>query len=75
MTRRAVIWLSRQAKKPVLKLLDEDYGEHGMADLLTEHGPSYQLNIRVFNEIQHTITGWPGGMGWTGFSKIGRAHV
>ena len=61
MIRRAVIWLSRQAKKPVLKLLDEDYGEHGMADLLTEHGPSYQLNIRVFNEIQHTITGWPGG--------------
>jgi glucosamine-6-phosphate deaminase len=60
-TRRAVIWLSQTAKKPVLKLLDEDYSEHGMADLLTEHGPSYGLNIRIFNEIQHTITGWPGG--------------
>ena len=59
--RRAVIWLAQTAKKPVLKLLDEDYSEHGMADLLTEHGPSYGLNIRIFNEIQRTITGWPGG--------------
>jgi glucosamine-6-phosphate deaminase len=45
----------------VLKLLDEDYSEHGMADLLTEQGPAYGLNIRIFNELQHTITGWPGG--------------
>jgi glucosamine-6-phosphate deaminase len=44
-----------------LKLLDEDYSEHGMADLLTERGPAYGLNIDVFNELQHTITGWPGG--------------
>ncbi|MSU24227.1 MAG: glucosamine-6-phosphate deaminase [Opitutus sp.] len=59
--RRAVVWLSQQVKKPVLKLLEEDYSEHGMADLLTEQGPAYGLNIRIFNEIQHTITGWPGG--------------
>jgi glucosamine-6-phosphate deaminase len=59
--RRAVVWLAQSAKKPVLKLLDEDYSEHGMADLLTEHGPSYGLNIRIFNEIQRTISGWPGG--------------
>lgn len=59
--RRAVVWLSIFVKKPVLKLLDEDYSEHGMADLLTEHGPAYGLNIRIFNELQHTITGWPGG--------------
>jgi glucosamine-6-phosphate deaminase len=59
--RRAAVWLSRQVKKPVLKLLDEDYSEHGMADLLTEQGPAYGLNIRIFNELQHTITGWPGG--------------
>lgn len=61
LTRRAVVWLSRHVKKPVLKLLDEDYSEHGMADLLTEQGPAYGLNIRIFNELQHTITGWPGG--------------
>lgn len=61
LTRRAVVWLSQRTGKPVLKLLDEDYSEHGMADLLTEEGPAYGLNIRIFNEIQHTITGWPGG--------------
>ncbi len=60
-TRRAVVWLAQQVGKPVLKLLDEDYSEHGMADLLTEQGPAYGLNIRIFNELQHTITGWPGG--------------
>ncbi len=60
-TRRAVVWLSRKVGKPVLKLVDEDFTEHGMADLLTEQGPAYTLNIRIFNELQHTITGWPGG--------------
>ncbi len=59
--RRAVVWLAQTARKPVLKLLDEDYSEHGMADLLTEQGPAYGLNIEIFNELQHTITGWPGG--------------
>lgn len=61
LVRRAVVWLAGKVEKPVLKLLDEDYSEHGMADLLTEKGPSYGLNIRIFNELQHTITGWPGG--------------
>ncbi|MDI1319795.1 MAG: glucosamine-6-phosphate deaminase, partial [bacterium] len=57
----SVAWLAEATGKPVLKLLDEDYSEHGMADLLTEQGPAYVLNIRIFNELQHTITGWPGG--------------
>jgi glucosamine-6-phosphate deaminase len=61
LSRRAIVWLSLVIKKPVLKLLDEDYSEHGMADLLTEKGPAYGQNIRIFNELQHTITGWPGG--------------
>ena len=61
LARRAVVWLARTVDKPVLKLLDELYSEHGMADLLTEQGPAYGLNIRIFNELQHTITGWPGG--------------
>jgi glucosamine-6-phosphate deaminase len=47
--------------RPVLKLVDEDYNEHGLSDLLSEQGPAYQLNIRIFNRLQHTITGWPGG--------------
>ena len=60
-TRRAVAWLSTRLRKPILKLIDEDYSEHGLADLLIERGPAYDLNIRVFNDIQHTISGWPGG--------------
>ena len=61
LTRRAVTWLAGKQNKPILKLVDDDYNEHGMADLLTDQGPSYELNIRIFNELQHTISGWPGG--------------
>ena len=32
-----------------------------MAQLATEFGPVYNINISIFNNIQHTITGWPGG--------------
>ena len=60
-TRRAVCWLSQREKKPVLKLLDEEYNENGMAELLTRWGSAYHLNIDIFNRQQHTITGWPGG--------------
>ena len=60
-TQRAVVWQSTKAKRPVLKLVDEDYNEHGLSDLLSEQGPAYQLNIRIFNRLQNTITGWPGG--------------
>ena len=61
MTRRAVVWLSRKLDKPVLKLVDEEYNESGVGELLTAHGPAYNVNIRVFNQLQRTITGWPGG--------------
>lgn len=59
--RKAVVWLCRTLGKPVLKLTDENYNEHGMADLIATRGPAYNINIRIFNELQHTITGWPGG--------------
>jgi glucosamine-6-phosphate deaminase len=58
---RAVMWLAQKEKKPVLKLLDEEYNENGMAELLTRHGRAYDLNIRLFNRLQNTISGWPGG--------------
>lgn len=61
LTRKAVLWLADNLKKPILKLTDADYNEHGMADLVTSGGPAYDLNIRAFNQLQHTITGWPGG--------------
>ncbi|TZF86140.1 glucosamine-6-phosphate deaminase (plasmid) [Pedobacter sp. BS3] len=59
--RKAVIWLAQHTGKPILKLTEEDYNNNGMAQLATEKGPVYDINIRIFNEIQHTITGWPGG--------------
>ena len=59
--RRAVLWLALTEKKPVLKLRDGEYNEHGMAELLTHYGNAYHLNIEVFNRQQQTITGWPGG--------------
>ncbi|HUF62320.1 MAG TPA: glucosamine-6-phosphate deaminase [Verrucomicrobiales bacterium] len=60
-TRRAVAWLAGLKGKPVLKLVDDEYNETGMGELLTREGSAYDLNIRIFNELQHTITGWPGG--------------
>lgn len=59
--KKAVIWLSKTLNKPILKLTDEDYNNNGMAQLATQKGPVYDININVFNKIQHTITGWPGG--------------
>lgn len=59
--RKAVTWLSLTVGKPILKLTDEDYNQNGMSDIVTDHGPAYNVNIRVFNQVQHTITGWPGG--------------
>lgn len=61
MTRKAVVWLCQKVNKPILKLTDRDYNDYGMGDLLAEKGSAYDINIKVFNELQHTITGWPGG--------------
>jgi len=59
--KKAVIWLAKTLNKPILKLTDDDYNNHGMAQLATENGPVYNININIFNKLQHTITGWPGG--------------
>ncbi len=61
MIRKATTFLSLQLNKPILKLTDKDYNDNGMSDLLAAHGSSYDINIKVFNQLQHTITGWPGG--------------
>jgi len=58
---KAVIWLSQKTSKPILKLTDEDYNEHGLSELIIEQANSYELNIQIFNRLQRTITGWPGG--------------
>lgn len=61
LTRKAVIWLAQHLEKPILQLTDEDYNEEGLQDLVAEHGPSYDINLRVFRHLNRTITGWPGG--------------
>lgn len=59
--RRAIVWLCHKTGKPVLKLTDKDYTDWGLGELLALYGSAYNVNIKVFNELQHTITGWPGG--------------
>jgi glucosamine-6-phosphate deaminase len=59
--RRAIIWLSKLRKKAVLKLTDDDYNEAGLQDLLRIQGSAYDVNLAGFYQLQHTITGWPGG--------------
>ena len=59
--KKAVTWLSLHTGKPILKLTDEDYNQNGMNDILTDYGRAYNVNIKIFNVVQHTITGWPGG--------------
>ncbi len=61
MTRRAILWLSGLKQKPILKLTDDDYNEAGLQDLLRAHGSAYDANLIGFYQLQHTITGWPGG--------------
>ncbi|CAL2059917.1 glucosamine-6-phosphate deaminase [Tenacibaculum sp. 190524A05c] len=59
--KKAVFWLSEKVNKPILKLTDKDYNEYGMSGLIAKEGSAYDLNISIFNQLQHTITGWPGG--------------
>ncbi len=59
--RKAVVWLCQKVDKPILKLTERDYNDNGMGDLIAEIGTAYDINIKVFNQLQHTITGWPGG--------------
>lgn len=57
---KAMVWLCEETGKTILSLTDKDYNDNGMADLLSLED-SYDLNIKMFNKLQHTITGWPGG--------------
>ena len=59
--RAAVVWLCQLKQKPILKLTNKDYNENGLSELLARYGSAYNCNIKIFNDLQHTITGWPGG--------------
>ena len=58
---KAITWLCEKTGKSILKLTDEEYNQNGMSDLLAHYGSVYDLNIEVFNRLQRSITGWPGG--------------
>ncbi|MBV1888457.1 MAG: glucosamine-6-phosphate deaminase [Urechidicola sp.] len=58
---KAIVWLCGLTNKSILRLTDKDYNDNGMSNLLVEGGSAYDLNINMFNKLQHTITGWPGG--------------
>ena len=59
--RAAVVWLCQTLHKPILKLTEKDYLDNALGELLEQYGPYDKINIDVFNDLQHTITGWPGG--------------
>ena len=57
---RSIHWLSRKTEKPILRLTEQDYNQNNLSDLLVDKS-HYDLNLNVFNKLQRTITGWPGG--------------
>ena len=59
--RKAVVWLAQKVGKPILKLSHEDYLDNSLGELVDLYGPFDRINIDIFNDLQHTITGWPGG--------------
>ncbi len=61
LTRAALVWLCQKTGKPILKLTNKDYNDNGLSELLALYGSGYNVNIKIFNDLQHTITGWPGG--------------
>lgn len=61
MIKKAVCYVALQLKKPILKLTNKDYNDNGLSELLAGYGQAYDINISVFNELQRSITGWPGG--------------
>ena len=61
LVRSALVWLCQKLHKPILKLTNKDYNENGLSELLALYGSAYNANIKIFNDLQYTITGWPGG--------------
>ena len=59
--KKATIWLSQKLDTAILKLTNEHYNEYGMGNLVAEIGSAEHINLKVFNDLQRTITGWPGG--------------
>jgi glucosamine-6-phosphate deaminase len=75
MIKKAVTHLALSLHKPILKLTNNDYNENGLSSLLALYGQAYDINVEVFNQLQGTITGWPGGKpGADDTNRPERAH-
>jgi glucosamine-6-phosphate deaminase len=54
---RAVVWLSQQTGRAILKLTQRDYAEHGMSSLVARYGTPGAVNGEVFNALGAKIRG------------------
>ncbi len=54
---RAVVWLSLQTGRAILKLTQRDYAEHGMSSLVAQRGSPGAVNGEVFNALGARIRG------------------
>jgi glucosamine-6-phosphate deaminase len=54
---RAVVWLSHQTGKAILKLTQRDYAEHHLSSLVARYGTPGSLNGEVFNALGAKIRG------------------
>jgi glucosamine-6-phosphate deaminase len=54
---RAVVWLSQQTNRAILKLTQRDYSEHGMSSLVARYGSPGAVNGEVFNALGAKIRG------------------
>jgi glucosamine-6-phosphate deaminase len=54
---RAVIWLSHEAKKAILKLTQRDYSDHKLSSLVAKYGSPGEVNGKVFNMLGAKIRG------------------
>jgi glucosamine-6-phosphate deaminase len=54
---RAVIWLSEQTGKAILKLTQRDYADHRMSSLVAKYGSPGAVNGQVFNMLGAKIRG------------------
>ena len=59
--KQAVLWLSAQTGKALLKLDDNDLREHNLHQLLRHHGPAQRVAHHVFRWMMDTIEYHPGG--------------
>ena len=54
---RAVVWLSQQSTRAILKLTQRDYAEHGMSSLVARFNSPGAVNGEVFNALGAKIRG------------------